>query len=81
MGVIRVNNEAAKVGYRMWDPAWTNLGQGQADVGDLEGAPARFASLTIDPADHAYGPVEGLPELRQAIADHYNPLFRAGSAS
>jgi aspartate/methionine/tyrosine aminotransferase len=81
MGVIRVNNEAAKVGYRMGDPAWTNLGQGQPEVGDLPGAPARFASLTIDPADHAYGPVEGLPELRQAIADHYNRLFRSGSAS
>lgn len=81
MGVIRVNNEAAKVGYRMGDPAWSNLGQGQPEVGDIAGAPPRFDRLTIDPADHAYGPVEGLPELRQAVAEHYNRLYRRGKAS
>lgn len=81
MGVIRVNNEAAKVGYRMGDPNWSNLGQGQPEVGELDGAPVRFSNLTIDLADHAYGPVEGLPELRQAVADHYNRLFRKGKAS
>ncbi len=81
MGVIRVNNEAAMVGYRMGDPAWSNLGQGQPEVGEIPGAPARLDRIEIDPADHAYGPVEGLPELREAIADHYNRLFRAGQAS
>lgn len=81
MGVIRVNNEAAKVGYKMGDPSWTNLGQGQPEVGEIPGAPARFSNLPIDIADHAYGPVEGLPELRQAIADHYNRLFRKGMSS
>ena len=81
MGVIRVNNEAGKVGYRMGDPAWVNLGQGQPEVGELAGAPARFSDLKIDPADHAYGPVEGLPERREAIAAHYNRLYRKGQAS
>lgn len=81
MGVIRVNNEAARVGYRMGDPSWSNLGQGQPEVGVLAGAPQRYDRLAIDPADHAYGPVEGLPELREAIADHYNRLFRRGKAS
>jgi aspartate/methionine/tyrosine aminotransferase len=80
MGVIRVNNEAARVGYRMGDPAWANLGQGQPEVGILDGAPPRFDSLRIDPADHAYGPVEGLPELRRAVADHYNRLYRRGKS-
>jgi aspartate/methionine/tyrosine aminotransferase len=81
MGVIHVNNEAMKVGYRMGDPAWCNLGQGQPEVGELEGAPARFSDLRIDIADNAYGPVEGLPELREAVAAHYNRLFRRGKAS
>lgn len=81
MGVIRVNNEAAKVGYRMGDPSWSNLGQGQPEVGDLAGAPPRMNTIPVDPADHAYGPVEGLPELRQAVADHYNRLYRRGRAS
>src|SRR4051794_37866722 len=81
MGVIRVNVEAMKVGYRMGDPAWANLGQGQPEVGELEGAPPRFSSLKIDVQDHAYGPVEGLPELRERVAEHYNRLYRNGKAS
>lgn len=81
MGVIRVNEEAMKVGYRMGDPAWSNLGQGQPEIGVLEGAPPRYESLNIDLADHGYGPVEGLPELRQAVADHYNRLYRVGKSS
>ncbi len=81
MGVIHVNNEAMKAGWRMGDPAWSNLGQGQPEVGDIAGAPARLASLNIQPADHAYGPVEGIPEYREAIAAHYNRLYRKGKAS
>ncbi|MCC6659616.1 MAG: pyridoxal phosphate-dependent aminotransferase [Phycisphaerales bacterium] len=81
MGVIRVNNEAMKVGWRMGDPDWTNLGQGQPEVGEIPGAPARLSRIDLAPTDHAYGPVEGLPELRQAVADHYNRLFRHGKAS
>lgn len=81
MGVIRVNVEAMRHGFRMGDPAWTNLGQGQPEVGPLDGAPPRIDTVTIDPADHAYGAVEGIPELREAVAAHYNRLYRAGRAS
>ncbi len=81
MGVIRVNEEAHKVGYVMGDPAWANLGQGQPEVGDIPGAPARLSEISIHPDDHAYGPVEGLDELREAIAAHYNRLYRRGHAS
>ncbi|MEX2218575.1 MAG: pyridoxal phosphate-dependent aminotransferase [Phycisphaerales bacterium] len=81
MGVIHVNNEAARVGYRMGDPDWCNLGQGQPEVGELSGAPERLSRIELAPSDHAYGPVEGLPELRQAVADHYNRLFRRGQRS
>ncbi len=81
MGVIRVNEEAMKIGYRMGDPAWSNLGQGQPEIGVLHGAPPRCDHLKIDLADHGYGPVEGLPELREAVADHYNRLYRVGKSS
>ncbi len=81
MGVIRVNVEAMKVGYRMGDPTWSNLGQGQPEVGMIEGAPPRIDSMPIDAADHAYGPVEGIPQLREAVAAHYNRLYRVGKAS
>jgi aspartate/methionine/tyrosine aminotransferase len=81
MGVIHVNNEAMKAGWRMGDPAWSNLGQGQPEVGELPGAPPRMNRFDLDPSDHAYGPVEGIPEYRQAIADHYNRLYRKGKSS
>ena len=81
MGVIHVNNEAAKVGYKMGDPSWSNLGQGQPEIGELNGAPPRFNELKIDLADHGYGPVEGIPELRDAVAAHYNRLYRANKKS
>jgi aspartate/methionine/tyrosine aminotransferase len=81
MGVIHVNNEAMKAGWKMGDPAWSNLGQGQPEVGEMEGAPPRFSRLEIPLGDHAYGPVEGIPEYRRAIADHYNRLYRRGKAS
>ncbi len=81
MGVIRVNEEAMKIGYRMGDPNWSNLGQGQPEIGVLHGAPPRYNNLKIDLNDHGYGPVEGLPELRQAVADHYNRLYRLDKSS
>src|SRR3954468_7975714 len=81
MGVIRVNVEAMKIGYRMGDPAWCNLGQGQPEVGELAGAAGPLSSFEIEPSDHAYGPVEGIPALRDAIAAHYNRLYRRGQAS
>ncbi len=81
MGVIHVNVEAMKVGFRMGDPSWSNLGQGQPEVGEIPGGPPRINSIEFGPDDHAYGHVEGLPELREAIAAHYNRLYRRGKAS
>jgi len=81
MGVIRVNNEAMKNGWKMGAPDWANLGQGQPEIGELEGAPARFDELEIDIGDHGYGPVEGIPELREAVAAHYNRLYRKNHPS
>ncbi len=81
MGVIYVVAEAAKLGYHGEHPDWCNLGQGQPEVGPLPGAPERVKSIAIEPDDHAYGPVEGLPELRDAVAALYNHWFRRGKRS
>lgn len=78
MGVIYVVTEAMKLGFTNGDPDWCNLGQGQPEVGEMEGAPARHGFFEVRPEDHAYGPVEGTQELRQSIADHYNRLYRSG---
>jgi len=81
MGVIFVVHEAMKRGFTNGHPDWSNLGQGQPEVGPMAGAPERLSSVTLDPADHAYGPLEGTPELREAIAAHYNRLYRQGKSS
>ncbi len=81
MGVIYVISEAVKLGFRNGHPDWSNLGQGQPEVGEMEGAPPRFDTITIAPEDHAYGPLEGTPELREAVAAHYNRLYRKGKKS
>ena len=81
MGVIHVVAEAAKLGFTNGDPDWCNLGQGQPEVGPIEGAPPRIELMRLMAADQAYGPVGGTPELRQAVADHYNRLYREDSES
>src|SRR4029079_13049918 len=80
-GVIFVTTEAARRGFRPGDPAWCNLGQGQPETGPLPGAPARVGAVTIDVDDQEYAPVPGIWELREAIADLYNRLYRRGMPS
>lgn len=80
-GVIFVTTAAVRRGYRQGDPAWCNLGQGQPETGLLEGAPPRIEQLGIDPADQEYAPVAGLGELRAAVADMYNRMYRQGMPS
>jgi hypothetical protein len=70
-----------KLGFRNGHPDWCNLGQGQPEVGEMEGAPPRPSEIQMEPGDHAYGPVGGTEELRQAVADHYNRLYRQGKKS
>ena len=73
--------DAAQFGYRSGRPDWCNLGQGQPDVGRIEGAPNRLTWITLEPHDHSYGPPGGIDELREAVADHYNRLYRVGEDS
>ncbi len=81
MGVIWVVHEASKLGFVNGHPDWCNLGQGQPEVGPMEGAPPRVDSVEIKPEDHAYGPLGGTEELRAVIAAHYNRLYRVGKKS
>ena len=81
MGVIYVVAEAMKLGYHGDNPDWCNLGQGMPEVGVLPGAPPRAAKIEIDVRDLAYGPVPGIPELREKVAALYNLWYRRGHAS
>lgn len=80
-GVIYVMAEAARHGYRYGHPDWCNLGQGMPETGPLPGAPPRVDAVEIALDDQEYAPVPGIPELRQAVAQLYNHLFRQGKSS
>ncbi len=81
MGVIFVVDEAHKRGFWNGHPDWSNLGQGQPEVGLYEGAPPRIDQVKIRPEDHAYGRLEGIDELREEVAAYYNRLYRRGMSS
>ncbi len=81
IGVIWVMDEAAKLGFHAGNPEWANLGQGEPEVGEMEGAPARIKEFTIEPDDDRYGPLNGMELLRKTIADHYNRLYRKNKIS
>ncbi len=80
-GVIYVSVEAGKRGFGRDAEGWCNLGQGQPETGELEGAPPRLRQIPIEPSDLEYAPVPGLNALRDAIAEMYNRLFRRGMPS
>ncbi len=81
MGVIWVMDEAIKLGFFNGNPDWVNLGQGQPEFGEMEGAPSRIKNFTIEISDNAYGPLNGTLVLRKKIADHYNRLYRKNEDS
>lgn len=81
MGVIFVVAEAVKLGFYNGHPDWCNIGQGQPEVGEMEGAPPRLTSVELEPGDHAYGPLEGTLELRERVAEYINAEYRVGKAS
>ena len=80
-GVIYVMAEAARRGFRYGHPDWCNLGQGQPETGPLPGAPPRVHQVDIGVDDQEYAPVPGIWELRRAVAELYNGLYRRGKRS
>jgi hypothetical protein len=80
-GVIHVMAEAQKAGYTPGDRQWANFGQGQPDTSAIPGAPEAPRSLDLFGGDYDYSPVAGLPDLRDAVAQHFNRRFRRGLKS
>jgi len=80
-GVIFVMAEAARRGFRYGHPDWCNLGQGQPETGPLPGAPPRVHQVEIGVDDQEYAPIPGIWELRRAVAELYNDLYRKGKQS
>lgn len=80
-GVIYAMTEAVNRGYRADSPDWANLGQGAPETGPIPGAPERVQSFHVENHEHEYAPVDGLPELREAVAELYNQRYRKGKKS
>ena len=80
-GVIFVMAEAAARGFSYGNSDWANLGQGAPEVGPLPGAPDRLQDFDFADSMFEYGPVGGLPELREAVAELYNDRYRRGMGS
>jgi aspartate/methionine/tyrosine aminotransferase len=80
-GVIYVMHEATKHGFSYDDSRWANLGQGSPETGPLPGAPGRIESVVINATHQQYAPVAGSKDLRQAVADFYNQVYRRGHKS
>lgn len=80
-GVIYVMTEAARHGYTPGSADWINLGQGAPETGPLPGAPDRLTNFRVSIADLEYSPIDGLPELRDAVARLYNERYRKGKKS
>ncbi|REJ74180.1 MAG: pyridoxal phosphate-dependent aminotransferase [Acidobacteria bacterium] len=80
-GVIFVMHRAERAGYGSDGQTWVNLGQGSPEVGPLPGAPPRLETIEVDPSHRAYAPIQGLGELREAVAAMYNRTYRRGLPS
>lgn len=80
-GVIYVMTEANKLGFHYGHPEWANLGQGAPEADELPGAPPRVEEVLVDPRTNEYGPVPGVWELREAVANLYNHRYRQGKSS
>ncbi len=80
-GVIYVTSEAAKLGFFRSPQEWCNLGQGMPECGELAAAPPRIQKIEFDVSQNEYSPVQGITELRVAVADYYNRTYRKGRSS
>lgn len=79
--IYDATQEAASQGFYNGHPDWCNLGQGQPEVGPIEGGTERISHMAISVADYNYANFNGIPELREAVAAHYNRLYRRGRKS
>ncbi|KAI8146682.1 aminotransferase [Fennellomyces sp. T-0311] len=76
-GVIYVMDRAMSNGFTYGDPEWANFGQGAPEVGHIEGCADKPTSIELSEASYEYAPTAGIKELRTAVANLYNDLYRS----
>ncbi|KAI9252386.1 aminotransferase [Phascolomyces articulosus] len=80
-GVIYVMDRAMQNGFTYGDPAWANFGQGAPEVGHIDGCADKPTSVDLPEASYEYAPTAGIKELRSAVADLYNDIYRQDKES
>ncbi|KAI8063362.1 pyridoxal phosphate-dependent transferase [Gilbertella persicaria] len=80
-GVIYVMDRATKNGYTSTNTEWSNFGQGAPEVGPIEGCMDRPETIDIPHDAYEYAPTSGTTELRTAVANLYNEIYRQGKES
>jgi N-succinyldiaminopimelate aminotransferase len=80
-GVIFVSEKAEKYGWYAGNPEWSNLGQGMPETGPIKGAPPPIDTVSFDDKLREYGPVPGIMDLRKAVAEFYNNVYRKNKDS
>lgn len=81
-GVIYVMARASQLGFSYGNEEWANFGQGAPETGKLPNQPERKVSIVADdPIVNEYGPVAGIKELREQVANLYNVRYREGKES
>lgn len=84
-GVIYIMDRAMANGYMPGspNPEWCNFGQGAPEVGHIDGATPKPATLNFEELGgmdiHEYAPTAGYKPLREAVANYYNREFRKGN--
>lgn len=80
-GVIYVMNRAIEAGYSYGNQDWANLGQGAPETNQFSGGPERISQISLNTEAHEYGPVSGTTQLREAVANFYNEIFRKNKST
>ncbi|CEG84157.1 hypothetical protein RMATCC62417_18002 [Rhizopus microsporus] len=80
-GVIYVMDRATKNGYTPDSEEWANFGQGAPEVGHIDGCKERPRQIDIPEEAYEYASTTGIKELRKAVANLYNEIYRKNKSS
>ncbi|KAI8886053.1 PLP-dependent transferase [Backusella circina FSU 941] len=80
-GVIYVMDRAFKRGFTYSSEDWANFGQGAPEVGHIDGCAEKPKTIDIPQECYEYAPTSGVKELRNAVANLYNEVYRKDKES
>lgn len=76
-GVIYATTRAKAYGFKgAGDPSFGNLGQGAPETSEIPGQPHRNLTVVVDEETCEYADVLGRRDLREAVANYYNRMYR-----